>query len=62
VEPKNSKDRESCRRSGWLFDAAQAFEPFLHNYMRSPSPEACGKRLERGKKRFRSTRQNPSRT
>jgi hypothetical protein len=50
VEPKNIKDRASRLRSGWLFEAAQAFEPFLYISMRSPSAEACGKRLERSKK------------
>jgi hypothetical protein len=60
VEPKLSKNRISGVRSGWLFEAAQALEPFLDKYLRSPSAEACGKRLERGRKRLlRPTRQNP---
>jgi hypothetical protein len=52
VEPKQRKDRITGLRSGWLFEAAQALEPFLWPDMRSPSPEACGKRLERSLKRL----------
>lgn len=52
VEPTLRKDRITCYRSGWLFTAAQALEPFLYPDMRSPSPEACGKRLERSRKRL----------
>ena len=60
VKPKLSKNRISRVRSGWLFEAAKALEPFLDPFMRSPSPEACGKRLERSRKRLRqATRQNP---
>src|SRR5262249_11707673 len=40
VNPTLRKDRVSGARSGWLFDAAQAFESFLYPEMRSPSPEA----------------------
>jgi len=40
VEPKNIKDRVTGLRSGWLYEAAQAFEPFLYKHMRSPSAEA----------------------
>jgi hypothetical protein len=47
VEPSLCKDRIRGTRTGWLFKAAQALEPFLDPFMRSPSPEACGKRLER---------------
>jgi hypothetical protein len=47
VKPTLRKGRIDQVRSGWLFDAAQAFEPFLHQEMRSPSAEACAKRLER---------------
>jgi len=60
VAPKNIKDRVTGQRSGWLFEAAQAFETFLYKGMRSPSSEACGKRLERSKRRLGATRQNPS--
>jgi hypothetical protein len=60
IEPTLNKDRTNQARGGWLFDAAQAIEPFLDPYMRSPSPEACGKRLERSRKRLVKThRQNP---
>ncbi len=46
---------------GWLLNAAQALEAFLDPQMRSSSAEACGKRLERSKKRLKQKhRQNPS--
>jgi hypothetical protein len=61
VEPALNKDRIDQARGGWLFDAAQAIEPFLDPKMRSPSPEACGKRLERSRKRLlKAHRQNPN--
>jgi len=61
VEPRLSKDRISGARVGWLLDAAQALEAFLDPQMRSPSTEACGKRLERSKTRLKQRhRQNPS--
>jgi hypothetical protein len=61
VEPRLSKDRISGARVGWLLDAAQAFEAFLDPQMRSPSAEACWKRLERSKTRLKQKhRQNPS--
>jgi hypothetical protein len=61
VEPHLSKDRILGVRGGWLLDAAQALEAFLDSQMRSPSAEACGKRLERSKTRLRQKhRQNPS--
>jgi hypothetical protein len=61
IEPRLSKDRISGARVGWLLDAAQALEAFLDPQMRSPSAEACGKRLERSKARLRQKhRQNPS--
>jgi hypothetical protein len=61
VEPRLSKDRISRARVGWLLDAAQALEAFLDPLMRSPSAEACGKRLERSKTRLKQKhRQNPS--
>ena len=61
VEPRLRKDRISGARTGWLLDAAQALETFLDPRMRSPSAEACGKRLERSKTRLKQTqRQNPS--
>jgi len=52
INPNLNKDRLSKKRGGWLFEAAQALEPFLHRHMRSVSPEACGKRLERTRKRL----------
>jgi len=61
VKPNLSKDRISGARVGWLLDAAQALEAFLDPQMRSPSVEACGKRLERSKTRLKQKhRQNPS--
>jgi hypothetical protein len=61
VEPRLSKDRISGERGGWLLDAAQLIETFLDPKMRSPSAEACGKRLERSKTRLKQKhRQNPS--
>jgi hypothetical protein len=60
VEPNLNKDRGNRKRGGWLFKAAQTLEPFLDPYMRSPSPEACGKRLERSRKRLlKAHRQKP---
>ena len=53
VKPTVRKDRISGARSGWLFEAAQALESFLYPEMHSPSPEACGKRLERSLRRLR---------
>jgi hypothetical protein len=62
IDPNLNKDRIDQTRGGWLFIAAQALEPFLDPHMRSPSPEACGKRLERSCKRLlNSDRQNPDR-
>ncbi len=52
VTPRLQKDRITGARSGWLFDAAQALESFLYPGMRSQSSEACGKRLERSKRRL----------
>ena len=46
---------------GWLFEAAQAVEPFLSPEMRSPSREACFQRLKRSKRNLkRSQGQNRS--
>jgi hypothetical protein len=60
VAPRLRKDRISGARAGWLLDAAQALELFLDPQMRSPSAEACGKRLERSKTNLKQThRQNP---
>ena len=60
IEPNLNKDRVTEKRGGWLFNAAQALELFLDPYMRSPSSEACGKRLERSRKRLLTAhRQNP---
>jgi hypothetical protein len=53
LKPTFRKDRGTGARSGWLFEAAQALESFLYPEMRSPSPEACGKRLERSLRRLR---------
>jgi hypothetical protein len=60
VTPSFRKDRVTLARSGWLFDAAQALEPFLDRAMRSPSLEACGKRLERSLKNLRKPNRQKS--
>jgi hypothetical protein len=60
LEPTLRKDRITGFRSGWLLDAAQAFETFLDPSMRSPSSEACGKRLERSLGRFRNAQRQKS--
>ena len=54
VEPNLNKDRISGTRGGWVFNAAQALEPLLYPLMRSETPEACGKRLERSLKRLQA--------
>jgi hypothetical protein len=66
VEPTLGKDRISGKRTGWLFRAGQALEGFLlpeqlmpegfirPGEMRSETPEACWKRLQRSKKRIAS--------
>jgi hypothetical protein len=71
VTPTLRKDRITGLRSGWLLDAAQALEAFLDretdgerhssHLMRSPSAEACGKRLERSRKRLREAERQNSR-
>jgi hypothetical protein len=61
VEPTLRKDRITGVRSGWLFEAAQALESFLYPEMRSPNPEACGKRLERSRRRLRDAKRQKSR-
>lgn len=53
IEPNLNKDRDTHVRGGWLFDAAQTLEYFLYPPMRSETPEACGKRLERSLGRLR---------
>jgi hypothetical protein len=53
IEPNLNKDRITKARGGWLFEAAQALEYFLYPPMRSETPEACGKRLERSLGRLR---------
>jgi hypothetical protein len=61
VNPSSGKDRVSGERVGWLVDAAQALETFVDPRMRSPSREACGKRLEQPLKALKQLhRQNPS--
>jgi hypothetical protein len=57
VDPALRKDRGTRVRGGWLFEAAQAVEPFLWPEMRSPSAEACGTRLDRSRRHLRE-RQN----
>jgi hypothetical protein len=53
IQPNLNKDRKTAARGGWLFDAAQALEPLFYPLMRSETPEACGKRLERSLKRLK---------
>jgi hypothetical protein len=61
VKPSSGKDRISGERVGWLVDAAQALETFVEPGMRSPSREACGKRLEQSQKALKQLhRENPS--
>jgi hypothetical protein len=61
VEPRLGKNGISGAWVGWLLNAAQALEAFLDPQMRSPSAEACGKRLVRSKTRLRQKhRQNPT--
>jgi hypothetical protein len=55
IKPNLNKDRISQEYGGWLFEAAQALEPFLDPDMRSETPGACGKRLERSRKRSLKT-------
>jgi hypothetical protein len=63
LEPTLKKDKSTRVRSGWLLDAALAFETSLDRLMRSPSSEACGKRLERSLGRLpNAKRQKPSTT
>jgi hypothetical protein len=58
VKATVGKDRITGARTGWLFKAAKALELFLDPVMRSPTPEACGKRLERSRTALK--RQKPS--
>lgn len=58
IEPNLNKDRITKARGGWLFEAAQTFEYFLYPPMRSETPEACGKRLERSLERLRQRSTN----
>jgi hypothetical protein len=61
LKPTFRKDRGTGARSGWLFEGAQALESFLYPEMRSPSPEACGKRLERSQRRLRERERQKAR-
>jgi hypothetical protein len=61
IEPALGKDRATNARTGWLFEAGQALESFLWPEMRSPSAEACGKRLERSRKRLRDPKRQKAR-
>jgi hypothetical protein len=60
IKASIGRDRATRERTGWLFQAAQALEPFLHRWMRSQSPEACGKRLERSIARLRDLKRQKS--
>lgn len=55
IKPNLNRDRATGKPGGWLFEAAQALEPFLDSWMRSPSAEACAKRLERSRKHLLNT-------
>ena len=55
IKANLNKRRDNQQRGGWLFVAAQTLEEFLLPAMRSPSPEACGKRLEVSRKRLVNT-------
>jgi hypothetical protein len=71
VIPTLFRARETGICSGWLLDAARALEVFLDweingkkvdpLVMRSPSLEACSKRLERSVKRLRNGKRQNSR-
>jgi hypothetical protein len=61
ITPALKKDRITKVRSGWLLDAAQALETFLDPFMRSPSSEACGKRLERSLSHLQKAKRQKSR-
>lgn len=54
IKPTFWKDRTTNQRRGWLFEAAQCLESFLHPHMRSPDSESCGKRLERSMRRLKA--------
>jgi hypothetical protein len=59
VRPSWQKDRVSGEWSGWLFEAARSLETFFPEKMRSPTSEACGKRLQRSQRRLgQRSRQN----
>ena len=60
IKASVGRDRVTGERTGWLFQAAQALEPFLYDWMRSKSPEACGKRLERSMRRLRDLKRQKS--
>jgi hypothetical protein len=60
IEPTFQKHRSTGQRTGWLVEAAQALETFLWREMRSPSAEACGKRLERSRRRLRDRHRQKS--
>jgi hypothetical protein len=60
VKASIGRDRVTRERTGWLFEAARALEPFLARWMRSQSPEACGKRLERSMRRLRDLKRHKS--
>jgi hypothetical protein len=61
LEPALRTDRITGARSGWLLDAAQMFETLLYPEMRSPSREACFKRLERSLRRLSARKRQKAR-
>ena len=60
IKASIGRNRATRERTGWLFQAAQVLEPFLDPWMRSQSPEACGKRLERSTRRLRDLKRQKS--
>jgi hypothetical protein len=61
IKPTLNKDRSGAGPRGWLFDAALMLETFLDCEMRSPSAEACAKRLERSKRRLAERQKSTTR-
>jgi hypothetical protein len=53
VKPTLGRNGTTGEWRGWLLEAAQSFETLLPRDMRSPSAEACAKRLNRSRGRIR---------
>jgi hypothetical protein len=52
IETTLYKDRINAEPRGWLLQIARVLETFFDPDMRSPSAEACWKRLERSRRRL----------